>query len=65
MSDTTPTLSAPKQRIGNISNYYGALWVKIEAGTCYWGIDDYDGDIGWKEIPESLYRAPTEYEANR
>lgn len=43
-----------KKEIDCIGNYYGCLNVKIEDGTYYWGIENYDG-IGWEEIPKSLY----------
>jgi hypothetical protein len=40
--------------IGAISNYYGGLRVKEEAGKFWWSIENFDGDL-WEEIPESLY----------
>jgi|688.fasta_scaffold1029985_1 hypothetical protein len=53
-----------EQKIGNIGNYYGGLWVKTENNKCYWSIENYDGQ-NWREIPESLYRALVEYETAR
>ena len=53
-----------EQGIGDIGNYYGGLSVKTEDGKHYWSIENYSGH-DWSEIPESLYRAPVEYENAR
>ena len=47
--------------IGRITNYYGGLEVKEDAGKFYWGIEDYDG-TSWDEIPEELYTALIKYQ---
>ena len=49
------------KQIGNISNYYGGLWIFKKNGKCYWFIENYDTDFDdpgdWaEEIPSSLYR---------
>ena len=41
-------------RMPDISNYYGGLSVKEEAGKFFWSIENYDGE-NWYEIPASLY----------
>ena len=47
-----------KTEVGNISNYYGGLWIaeNEEDGQCYWGIQDYSG-IDWKPICSKLHYA--------
>ena len=51
-------------RIGNISNYYGGIKVKVENEKFYWGIEDYDGTT-YKEIPEYLYFALIKFDKDQ
>jgi len=51
-------------KIGTISNFYGALYVKEENGKCYCGIENYDPTV-WEEIPRSLYDELLKFEASR
>lgn len=43
-------------RIGRISTYYGGLHVCEREGRYYWGIESYDDELRWQEIPMSLYQ---------
>lgn len=52
------------ERIGDISNYYGKLWVQERDNKFYWSIDDWDGD-SWFEITKELYDALIKYETER
>jgi hypothetical protein len=52
------------REIGMISNYYGGLCLKDEAGRLLWGIEDWDG-IDWEEIPRYLYDALMQYQDER
>jgi len=52
------------KKIGTIENYYGGLFVRIEDGKYFWGIENYD-DIEWEEIPQSLYDNLITYENTR
>jgi hypothetical protein len=53
-----------ERTIGTIVSYYGALWVKEENGSYFWGIDNYSG-ISWEEIPKSLYDELVKFEESR
>jgi hypothetical protein len=51
-------------KIGNIGNSYGDLRIKKdENGKCYWGIENWDGEMGWDEIPEHLFKTLLEFKA--
>lgn len=47
------------EKIKEIGNYYGGLYIQEYAGKYYWLIENYDTDFGdineWDEIPISLY----------
>lgn len=43
-----------EERVGNISNHYGGLWVTEHDGKYYWGIEDYM-DSEWEEITQEVY----------
>lgn len=51
--------------IGDIGNYYGGLSIKCADGKFYWGIQDWDDDFGWQEIPEYLFYSLKSFEENR
>jgi hypothetical protein len=53
-----------EQRIGEITNYYGGLWVTTNDDKYYWGIENYNGK-SWDRIPKSLYCALLDYEEAR
>lgn len=38
-------------------NYYGGLFVKKENGKFFWGIENWDEEVSYREISESLYKA--------
>lgn len=48
-------------RIPDISNYYGTLTVFKKEERYFWGIENYTGDFGEKEIPKYLYEALVKY----
>jgi hypothetical protein len=47
------------KRIGNIGNYYGALFIQNIDDKYFWIIENYGTDFEdiseWEEIPKSLY----------
>ena len=43
--------------VGEIRNYYGGLNIRKVSGKCYWGIEDWNDEAEWEEIPEYLYDA--------
>jgi hypothetical protein len=51
-----------ERRIGDVCNYYGGLHVKEQNGKYYWGIENWDGDFGWIEIPKQLFDALIQYD---
>ena len=51
-----------EQKIGDIGNFYGGLWVRVTTkGEFQWSMENYNG-FYWKDIPESLYQALVKYE---
>lgn len=60
----SPVQDRPATEIGDIGNYYGGLWAKIEDGQGFWAIESYDG-IEWSPCPLTLCRALLDYEASR
>ena len=44
------------KQCGNVSNYYGGIWVKEENGEYFWGIESWD-TIHWEPCPKYLYNA--------
>lgn len=54
-------INIKEQRIGDIGNYYGSLWIKKENNKCYWSIENYDGH-DWSEIPENLFLELEKYQ---
>jgi len=49
--------------VGNITNYYGGLRVKVDDGKAYWSIDDVL-DNQWQQIPDYLYVALARFAKN-
>ena len=43
-------------QVGEISNYYGGLWIKAADGVPYWSIEDYSGDT-WEVCPMPVFAA--------
>jgi len=58
-----------KKQIGEIGNYYGALWVTEYENHFYWCIENYDTDFDnlfdWDMIDKKLYDALIAYEKRR
>jgi hypothetical protein len=54
------------KRIGEISNYYGGLYVMESEGKYYWMIENYDTDFDkledWSEIDKDLYDSLIAYD---
>jgi hypothetical protein len=57
------------QGVGNISNYYGGLYVMQNEGRYYWIIENYNTDFDdltrWHEIEKELYDCLIAHEETR
>lgn len=57
------------KQIGEVSNYYGALYAGESDNRYYWVIENYSTDMGdvscWYEIDQELYDALIAYESRR
>lgn len=55
--------------VGEISNYYGGLFIMENEGKYYWLIENYNTDFDdlsdWSEIDKELYDSLVAYEARR
>lgn len=53
------------KQIGNISNFYGSLFLTQNSeGKYMWGIENWDG-IDWEEIPDYLAEALIKFDKER
>jgi hypothetical protein len=60
MTETPVPVNVPdlsETSVGEIGNYYGGLNIKAENGKPYWGIRDWDSEVGWEPCPLPVFLA--------